>query len=351
MATRPSVLFLIRDKMGDSLIAANVALSFACAHPEWSVSLMIRDAYAIPLAGESGLEIIPYRSGTGAMLRAWWWRLSGRRFDVLGVMRGFGKRTMALVKQIPARRVVVHDARLTLARTKVEVEVIEVDQDLLGEDPHYGPALRVARALDANLAEPRSIRFPELSRRWAATAKRYVVICPLSDERRRNIPAQSIEALYADLRLRHPDREVLVLVREPQELDALPRRPNVPVTAFHDIPGLLELLLQSSQFYGTDTGLLHLATAMGLPCVVFFGPTQPHRVLPLDRSGIVALRAAVLGEQHCDLKRCESPACIARAVATFTAQQEDAQALGPQGCPLRDQPASPSAPAPAAFSK
>jgi ADP-heptose:LPS heptosyltransferase len=328
MAPRRSVLFLIRDKLGDSLIAANVALAFARAHPEWSVSVMIRDAYAHPLAAEPELEIIPYRTGTGALLRAWWWRLSRRRFDVLGVMRGFGERTMALVTKIPARRIIVHDARLA----SVATEVVAVDKEASAEDPHYGPALRVARALDAAMPEPRSLRFPELSRRWLASPKRNIVICPLSDELRRNIPAQSIEALYAHLTVRHPDQEVLVLVRERQDMAVFSPLPKVPVTEFHDIPGLLELLMQSSQFYGTDTGLLHLAIAMGLPCVVFFGPTQPQRVLPPDRSGIVALRVPVLGERHCDVKSCTSAVCIARAAADLTGAEAGA-ALTP-GCPL-----------------
>jgi ADP-heptose:LPS heptosyltransferase len=332
MARQRTILFLIRDKMGDSLIAANVALAFARAHPEWSVSMMIRDAYAYPLVGEPQLKIIPYRTGMGALLRAWWWRLSGRRFDVLGVMRGFGKRTVTLIKNIPADQIVAHDIRLAAVAT----EVVVADQGSLATDPHYGPALRVAQALDPKLAEPHRLCFPELKRRWQAARKKYLVICPMSDERRRNIPAESINALHAHLQARHPDLEVLVLVRERQDVAIFVRPPEVSVTAFHDIPNLIELLLQTSQFFGTDTGLLHLATAMGIPCVVFFGPTQPRRVLLPNQPGVVALRVSVLGDRHCDIKTCTSPACIARAVAAFTEQENQTQRQGPPNCPLED---------------
>lgn len=331
MVERPSVLFLIRDKLGDSLIAANVALLFARCHPEWVVSVMIRDAYAYPLAHEAELNLIPYRSGLGAQLTAWWWRLSKRRFDALGVMRGFGKRTLSLVRGIPARRVIVHDERLATVAT----EIVSVETFNAGSDPHYGPAWRVARALDAKLAAPDRLCFPALARRWNAADKRLVAICPLSDEPRRNMPAAAIEALYEALRLRHPDREVVVLVRDTGDLKALSRFPTVPVKEFRDIPGLLELFLQCSHYYGTDTGLLHMAAAMGMPCTVFFGPTQPHRVLLPGQLDVTVVRESVLGDRHCDIKSCVRPVCIEKAVATLT-RKDTGEALPdpPPGCPL-----------------
>jgi ADP-heptose:LPS heptosyltransferase len=331
MATRPSVLFLIRDKLGDSLIAANVALLFARHYPHWSVSVMIREAYAHALANEPDLRVIPYRSGVGASLRAWWWRVTGRRFDVLGVMRGFGRRTMSLVCRIPARRVIAHDRGLAAVAT----DIVATEPGDSGEEPHHGPAWRVARAIEATLPEPAMLSFPGLTSRWRATTKRYIAFCPISDERRRNIPAEALEALYVRLQRLHPDREVLVLVREADDLKALERAPAIPVRAFHTMPALIEVLLQSGHFYGTDTGLLHLAMAMGMPCTAFFGPTQPHRVLPAMQPDVVALRTPALGERHCDVKACTNAVCITRAVMTFIGDVAPTETPPRPECPLR----------------
>jgi ADP-heptose:LPS heptosyltransferase len=321
MAGPRTILFLIRDKLGDSLIAANVALAFARAYPDATVSVLIRDAYAPVLAEETGIRVIPYRSGLQGWLLAWWWRVSGRRFDVLGVLRGFGERTLKLVRAIPARRVVVHDARLASVATEVAALPAAADP---AEDPHQGPALRVAQAIAPDFAAPGALHFPALAGRWHRTAKRYAVICPLSDERRRNLPAAAIDRLQTLLRQRYPQLEVLVLVRELADLEALAERPAATATPFHDITGLCALLAQSAVFFGTDTGILHLAAAMGIPVTAFFGPTQPHRVLLPGQPDVTALRPAELGQGHCDVKACTDPVCLMRAVAGLT---------GPAGLP------------------
>lgn len=331
MASRPTALFLIRDKLGDSLIAANVALLFARRHPEWQVSVMIRKDYACTLAHEHDVEVIAYGSGGGAMLRAWWWRLLGRRFAVVGVMRGFGKRTAALVRRLPALRRIAHDARLAEAVTEV-VSADTVDQE---NDPHHGPAWRVARAIDPQLPPPDRLHFPGLAAAWQALPKRQVVICPLSDERRRNIPATALELLYRQVCQQHPEQQVMVLVRSRDDLAQLDRLPEVPIQTFSSMSGLLGIFMQSSHFYGTDTGLLHLALAMGMPCDAFFGPTQMHRVLPSGQTGVRAWRDGSLGTAHCDIKACTHASCIARAVAQFAGQPAAPGESLRSDCPLR----------------
>src|SRR5690606_26608235 len=52
---------------------------------------------------------------------------------------------------------------------------------------------------------------------------------------------------------------------------------------------LAEILRQASFFLGSDTGPLHLAAAVGTPCVSMFGPTKPSICGPFG-SGHIALQ-------------------------------------------------------------
>ena len=40
------------------------------------------------------------------------------------------------------------------------------------------------------------------------------------------------------------------------------------------------LLSQCELYVGNDSGLMHLAAAVGTPVVILFGPTAPHLYLP-----------------------------------------------------------------------
>ncbi|MCA9199497.1 MAG: glycosyltransferase family 9 protein [Planctomycetales bacterium] len=46
------------------------------------------------------------------------------------------------------------------------------------------------------------------------------------------------------------------------------------------LPDLVELLRQCRLFVGSDTGPLHMAAAVNIPCVALFGPTSPERCGP-----------------------------------------------------------------------
>jgi ADP-heptose:LPS heptosyltransferase len=226
--------------------------------------------------------------------------------------------------------VVVENEALRAAATRV---VAPMPPDF----PLYGPSASVAREISPDFAEPRTMSFPRLAQRWRETPKKYVVLFPMSDEPRKNMPADEVEALYRLLKERHADKEVLVLVRNRREVAMFSRTPQVPLTTFHDVPTLGRFFLQSAAYYGVDTGPMHLALGMGMPCTVFFGPTQPHRVIPVEQADVVALREAVLGRRHCDVTSCTRPVCISRTVARFVGREAKEEELL-AACPLRAAP-------------
>jgi ADP-heptose:LPS heptosyltransferase len=66
-----------------------------------------------------------------------------------------------------------------------------------------------------------------------------------------------------------------------------------------DVMGLVALLEQTNVFMGIDSGPLHIATALGVPSVVLFGPTDGRlRVHPRAQSIIVTAKVSCLGCHH-----------------------------------------------------
>ena len=89
-------------------------------------------------------------------------------------------------------------------------------------------------------------------------------------------------------------------------------------------------------WYGTDTGLYHLAVACGIPATVFFGPTQPHKIVMPAQPDTKVYRLAVLGDKHCDEKSCARPLCLHANIAAFAHTQTTTRLdETPAGCPLR----------------
>jgi ADP-heptose:LPS heptosyltransferase len=67
---------------------------------------------------------------------------------------------------------------------------------------------------------------------------------------------------------------------------------------------LCYILKDASLFVGVDSGLMHLASALDIPVVGIFGPTDPFYVGPLNTRS-AAVREEGLDCMPCYLKGCE----------------------------------------------
>ena len=74
------------------------------------------------------------------------------------------------------------------------------------------------------------------------------------------------------------------------------------------LPGLAALLVQARLLVSTDTGVMHLAAALGVPVVALFGPTAPWRTGPYGTGHVVLRRD--LDCSPCFRRRCEDPRCL-----------------------------------------
>ncbi len=87
----------------------------------------------------------------------------------------------------------------------------------------------------------------------------------------------------------------VVLIEGPADREvsqAVASRISIPLPRLRDVSlvSVMGVLSQCDAFLGNDSGLTHVATALGLPTVAVFGPTDPA-IWGLRRKNLVALRA------------------------------------------------------------
>lgn len=137
-------------------------------------------------------------------------------------------------------------------------------------EPRTTPAARhFCEPLAALGLQPAELRFPLGRPREGANL---IVLHPGSGSPRKNWPLDRWTALARKLADLHPGRVRVVTG---------PAEERINVTGFPDVwpnptlPELLEKFRDCRLFVGHDTGLGHVAAALGIPCVLLFGPTDP----------------------------------------------------------------------------
>jgi len=113
---------------------------------------------------------------------------------------------------------------------------------------------------------------------------------------------------YSDLAVRLRDEfDAVVFVTGSSDERELADRAFAPgagrvVAGEYGISTVSALLAQADVFVGADTGITHLASAMGAPVVVLFGPGDPRRFSPIGE------RVATLYERQ-DCSPCAQTVC------------------------------------------
>ena len=102
---------------------------------------------------------------------------------------------------------------------------------------------------------------------------------------------------------------------------------------------LCRIYRAARRWYGTDTGLYHLAVAMGIPATVFFGPTQPQLVVMSEQPEVDRVRLEALGAEHCDEKGCARPRVCTRRWPLVTGRAPPRGSTRPRRLSLARRPA------------
>ena len=326
------ILFAIRSKLGDTLISFACVRAYADAHPQDNITLLTRSAYATLLRAERGLHVIGFDSRIEMFFRLMWLRITAPAFDILAVLWGSGAPVKRIGQWVKAGRKIAWSRRFA-------PDIFE--EGAVPRDPLLvEPAASVIRVFDASFALPQQLHIPSLAQRYRAGTPQAIGVVPIADERRRNFDAATLLNLVAEVRRRHPHDPIRVFINpgnDGAESLVHQRFPDgVELHSFTQLDDLLRAYLDLKAWYGTDTGLYHLAASIGIPATVFFGPTQPHKIVMPAQPDTRWVRLNLLGDSHCDEKSCAQPLCLHQAVATFCAA---APALTlkhtPAACPLR----------------
>jgi heptosyltransferase III len=131
------------------------------------------------------------------------------------------------------------------------------------------------------------------AREFTIHAGPLIAIHPGSGSARKNWPVAQWIALASELRARHPAARLVLIGGEADHapLAALAAaHPEALCARDLPLPTLAAVLERCTLFLGHDSGISHLAAAVGTPCVLLFGPTDPGIWAPANR-GVKILTA------------------------------------------------------------
>ncbi len=150
-----NILFLIRGKLGDSLVCFSVLKEYAARHPDQEVTAFVRRNYAEIFAGEGGIHVVPYKNRLQVYLHLIVHRLLRGRFDVFAVLVGYGDIVPKLARLSGARRKIYLDGRFA--------DVLPEYPPALSMERQVDPPWQVASLLDPALPKPEALRMETLS--------------------------------------------------------------------------------------------------------------------------------------------------------------------------------------------
>ena len=332
-APRRRVLFVLRGKLGDTIVSFASVRAYADAYPGDEVTLLVRASYAPLFEREAGIRLIGFSSRLAMFAKLAALRWFEPPFDALLVLLGAGPPIARLGRLVRARRKIFLDGRFR----GVYPEWPDDPEQRL----HFELAWRATRLIAPDLPQPQCSRILSLAAQRHPS--RAIGIAPISDEPRRTMSPQLVHALAAALAQRHPGYAIHVLVNtadeEAQPLLRSGLRAGAQFRQFPTLAALIGELGVLEHLHSTDTGLYHLAAAMGVPLTTYFGPTQPWRNSFPCQPALTRVRVAAIGGEHCEEKACRRPACLELAVAGHIGVQIDSDIDGtPPGCLLRPHP-------------
>ena len=262
------LLFITATRIGDAVLSTGLLGHLLERHPGARVTIAAGRVTTSMFSAVPGLERVltidkrPFK-------RHWldlWTATAFRRWDLVVDLRA-----SAIAYLVPARR------RVTAGRRDDTRHRVEELAALLHLDPP--PAPRVWLAPEHEAAAERRVPAggPVLAIGPAAnwTGKQWPAIRFAEAVRRLTGPGGALAGARVAVLAAGPERD-----QARQVIEALPAARVLDLVGAVDLPTAAACLRRCRAFLGNDSGLMHLAAAVGIPTLGLFGPSHTRRYRP-----------------------------------------------------------------------
>ncbi|HLY58515.1 MAG TPA: glycosyltransferase family 9 protein [Stellaceae bacterium] len=265
---QPAILFVTATRIGDAVLSTSVLRRLVETHPHARFTIAAGPVAAPLFRGVPGLErlIVVEKQRFGAHWLDLYRRVAFRRWDMVVDLRGSALAWLLVARD---RRVIGKGPsdRHRVAHLATLFGLAPPPAPMLWTLPaHDEAAQRLIPAGGPVLAVAPTANWPgKIWRSW----------CFVELVRRLTAPG----AAFAGARI--------AVVAAPHEralaepvLSAVPQNRLIDLTGEGDLLTVAAALRRTSLFVGNDTGLMHIAAAVGVPTLGLFGPSPPALYAP-----------------------------------------------------------------------
>jgi len=262
----PQVLFVTSNRIGDCVISSGVIREIGRRLPGARITVASGRPPAPLFRSAPGVErVIAWdkKPLSGHWLDLWW-QVRGTRWDLVVDIRG-----SALSWTIPARDRVVYSRRWETGLRKVEMV-----SRLMGSDGPLDPEVFLD---DRARTEAAAVIDPQLQ----ASPSPILALAPIAHQPGKSWPADRWGELVARL-MTDPRFDGWRFMPVGGPGDRAPATPALQVAGARavdavgkgDILASAAMIDRATLFVGNDSGLMHVAAALGRPTLGLFGPTE-----------------------------------------------------------------------------
>ncbi|MBY0585691.1 lipopolysaccharide heptosyltransferase I [bacterium] len=320
MSKQPQRILIVKlSSMGDILHALPAVCALRQRFPSARIDWLVDSRFAEILVDHPAIDQLFIAPSPAWIRRIRWGQdafrgisqfrfacdLRAEKFDTIIDLQGL-LRSALLSRTIGASRLVgatsaregarwFYDDLLPTTPSKHVIEqhlemVEAIRSNSLGDDGLYDGRIRFdlnVRAVDRDRA-----RQALLDRRWSLSEP-YIIIAPQSSQSFKDWEPAKFRQLMEMIQRRY--HLPILLIGGRSEMDRCRSLsegmgPKVRVAVGHSLGMIMALLSMSTLTIGPDTGPVHLASALGIPTISIFGPTDPCRVYPWGSKDLVVQR-------------------------------------------------------------
>lgn len=326
-----SVLLVLTTGLGDAVLSTPVFSALRRALPQARITLFVRSAWAPLFAAEKDIDVVVPYHGKWRQFFSTLSRLRNAHPSLALVLHGNDPDILPLAYLAGAR----HILRIPTSGTRYGWLLSNAARDAdratvpgwhyIDNRLRILDSLRIARVRQAPVIRPDPAALTRVAawRQGVLGNRDYWVLHPWAADRYKTWPMPQVTEFLAAATARWPDMRVVLTgsARERAAAATLAATDSNLVVAAgeFDIAGTAALLAGARAVVAPDTGLLHLAAALDVPCVGLYAPTQVALVGPRAEHAQVRALQQPLTCEPCLEKRC--PYAEAKCMAQFRSEQ------------------------------